>query len=223
MGSGLAMSAYEVAQEKDLGNVATRLLVWLAVNVDDDRKPPVYYGGAEHRAVGLRPGTSERAIRDAMAELKDSGVIRQLTTAHPGRTAEYQLMFEPKEWRRKNRPLSGEMAAEKASNGGGKSVVMAAAQLPPYPKGSQSSQGGPALLSGEGENTVCAKHPDGDADVPCFGCKKAREVRAAHQPEKRKFDPLERCKVGRHKWLPDGTCNFCEKKKIPNHLEYMYR
>lgn len=216
MGSGLAMSAYEVAQEKDLGNVATRLLVWLAVNVDDERKPPVYYGGAEHRATGLRPGTSDRAIRAAMAELKAAGVILQLTAAHPGRTAEYQLMFEPKEWRKKNRPHSSEMAEEKPSNGGRKTVAMAEPQLPPYPKESQRSQGGPTLLSGEGENTVCAKHPDGDADGPCWGCKKAREARAASEPKKVEFDPVEQfCAKGNHKWLADGTCNYCPEKRYP--------
>ncbi|HWL76779.1 hypothetical protein [Microbacterium sp.] len=74
--------------------------------------------------------------------------------------------------------------------------------------------------------TVCAKHPDGDAGVSCWGCKTAREARAASEPKKIAFDPAEVfCAKGNHKWLADGTCNYCPEKRrvVPKNEEWMYR
>jgi hypothetical protein len=52
---------------------------------------------------------------------------------------------------------------------------------------------------------------------------KAREARANSEPKKKKFVAWDMCSDGKHKWLPDGTCNFCTQKRIPSNEEYMYR
>ncbi|MFE1663426.1 hypothetical protein [Microbacterium sp. P02] len=213
------MNAYVVAQEKDLGNAATRLLVWIALNVDDERTPRIYYAGAEHRAQGLRTGTANRSIRDLMAELKASGVIVQRSAAHPGRNGEFELTFAPREWRRNNRPLPDGMAAEKTSNGGGKDVGMAAAEPPPYPKRSQGSQEGD-----EPPPSRCSKHLHHDQPPACWACKDARERREAwditHAPAKRQFKPWGvECAPGEHKFVPDGTCMLCDYRPALDEVE----
>ena len=94
MGSGLAMTAYSTAADLKLGHAATRLLVWMALNTADESEPPVYFGGAGHRAAGVGI-TNDSAVRRILRELKDSGAIKQRRSAHRGANAEYELNFRP--------------------------------------------------------------------------------------------------------------------------------
>lgn len=214
MGSGLVMAAYEIAQQKRIGNAATRLLAWIAVSVDDRKEPAVYYGGAEHRRKALREGTSDRAIRLLMSELKDAGVLEEILPAQPGRNASYRLLFSTKERRKNNFPHLGEMAEVNVRDGGSPASGKAEEQLPPDKERSQ-------IEREEQSSPYCSNHPNG-TDKPCWACKTAR---ANYRPAKKKFvaHAEDMCADGRHKWLSDGTCNFCTQKRTPTNQEWMYR
>lgn len=65
----------------------------------------------------------------------------------------------------------------------------------------------------------CLNHPNGTAD-PCWACARAREGRQAYDKAHsviplRPRTPSE--EIGEaycaHKWLPDGTCNFCTARR----------
>ncbi len=92
------------------------------------------------------------------------------------------------------------------------------------PSFNDSSKGASAYVTGNGSQTRCTKHPDGNSDAPCFGCMEARKAAAAASTPKKIFNsPESLCASGRHKWLADGTCNFCTQKKVPTQEEWMHR
>lgn len=206
MGYGLAMSAYDVARDKKLGNAGTRLLVWMALNADDRKSPPLYFGGAGHRAAALTEGMSERAVRKVLSELKTAGVLVERSPAHRGRNAVYELGLRPTERRNQEFPLSERKAEPDVPKGGTTRSAQEEPHVPPYRE---------REVIGGNPSPYCVKHPLG-TEEPCRPCGEARkraDAIAAQRPAAtfmRTVQPGVHCAPGTHRTVADGTCINCD-------------
>lgn len=99
-----AKNAVLVAARLGLGNTATRLLLHMALECWDDvdnpgeHPPRRYFGGRESSAIALgflAPSNAatpaHRAVKRAVKELVDAGVITRLRSGGVGVTAEFEL------------------------------------------------------------------------------------------------------------------------------------
>jgi len=206
MGYGLAMSAYAVARDKKIGNAATRLLAWMALSVDDRKTPPVYFGGADHRAEALGEGISDRAVRKLVQELKTVGVLIERSPAHRGRNAVYELGFRAIDRRNQEDPLSAGKAVLDVPKGGTTRSAKEELQVPPYKEGE---------VIGGNSSPFCAKHPQG-TDEPCRPCGNARQRANVLAPQRpaatfmQTVQPGVHCAPGTHRLVADGTCINCD-------------
>ncbi|TFC09638.1 hypothetical protein [Cryobacterium sp. MDB2-33-2] len=104
MGLFAAKNAVLVAARLGLGNTATRLLLHMALECWDDadnpgeQPPRRYFGGRESSAIALgfvvpsnASTPAHRAVKRAVKELVDAGVITRLRSGGVGMTAEFEL------------------------------------------------------------------------------------------------------------------------------------
>ena len=206
MGASLMSSAYHAAAETGLGHAATRLLVYMAFRALDSDARPVSYIGRDLAAevLGYRGTEAQRygALKKVVAELKRHGLIALRNQPHEGRRAEYVLSIPQRV------PDSSPLFRSEGGNSlprGGNSH--------PQEGGSHGTPKEEGKTNKEGSSPHCSKHPNG-TDKPCWACKEAREKHEATTRKPKGPSVEERCRNGQHKWLPDGTCNFCTKKRI---------
>ena len=120
MGLYAAKSAVLFSAQLKLGNTAARLLLHMALECWDekrgDQEPRRYFGGRESSsaiALGfLAPANGSepafRAVKRAVRELVESGVITRVRAGGRNLTSEYELMVDsarPQMARRPNDPI----------------------------------------------------------------------------------------------------------------------
>ena len=113
MGLYAAKNAILVTIQLELGNSASRLFVYMALECWDDDDNPAggqprrYFGSRETSALALGFGAPEngtekafRAVKRAVHELVTAGAIRRIRGGGSGRNAEFELQVDS------NRPPS---------------------------------------------------------------------------------------------------------------------
>ena len=107
MGLYAAKNAVLVAAQLDLGNVAARLLLHMALECWDDannpgrQEPRRYFAGRESSAIALgflAPNNAgqaaHRAVKRAVRELVEKGAIVRIRDGGNGHTSEYELQLD---------------------------------------------------------------------------------------------------------------------------------
>lgn len=105
MGLFTAKNAVLVAAQLRLGNVASRLLLHMALECWDEerdgQKARRYFAGRESSAIALGflapdngSEAAHRAVKRAVKELVDRGAIRRVRTGGRGETSEYELLID---------------------------------------------------------------------------------------------------------------------------------
>ncbi len=107
MGLYAAKNAVLVAAQRDLGHVAARLFLHMALECWDDEDNPTgqaprrYFAARESSAIALgylapANGTEQahHAVKRAVRELVDKGAIRRISQGRNGHTAEFELLVD---------------------------------------------------------------------------------------------------------------------------------
>lgn len=219
LGTKLMTRAYFAAAELGLGHAPTRLLVYMALRALDDDTPPVSFIGRDTAAevLGNRGTDAQRhdAVKKVIGSLKRAGVIALRNKPHEGRRAEYVLHLPARV--DASSPLYRSEGGTQIPSGGKPDPQEGGTGVPPneYLK---------REIEEEAPSPYCRFHPTG-TDKPCFACKTAREAFEQRPRKVKQFvvHPEDLCADGSHKWMPDGTCNFCTERKIAKNDEWMYR
>ncbi|MGF6822418.1 hypothetical protein M2317_001322 [Microbacterium sp. ZKA21] len=233
MGAGLVKAAFALADaDRFQDHRSMRLFAYMALTARDADPRPSFFGGQDAllRAIA---GTESSAVRQSLRRLREVGyvVLDENGKAHTGRRSTYFLedgtgsplalvdnsnlavrIVPPVDTTAGTDHTGSPVreAVRTAPRGGTDRTGQAVRSVPPKEEEEREEE-----TRASAPARTCLRHPNWEHSEPCRACAVDRRAAEATRTRRAPTTMSPRvidCGPGKHRWLPNGTCNFCESR-----------